>query len=48
MKTTLDASQKHLVEMKTHADNCRMHMESMDSEMSKEGHTGKAMMEKGK
>ncbi|MEO7425947.1 MAG: hypothetical protein ABI036_12225 [Fibrobacteria bacterium] len=46
MKTALDASLKHLAGMKTHADNCKMHMDSMDSDMSKEGHMGKAMTEK--
>jgi len=47
MKTALDASQKHLAAMKMHADHCNYDKESMDSEMSKQGHNGKAMSEKG-
>lgn len=34
MKTALEASQKHLVEMKEHAANCMKHMESMEASES--------------
>lgn len=37
MKAALVASEKHLIEMKTHSDNCMKNMESMDMDMSMDG-----------
>ena len=41
MKAALNASEKHLTEMKAHTESCMKNMESMESmesRMSKEGH----------
>lgn len=46
MKAALDASQKHLTEMKVHTENCMKHMESMDAEMTKDVQAGGATGEK--
>ena len=40
MKAALDASQKHLTEMKVHTESCMKHMESMETEMSKDAQGG--------
>lgn len=43
MKAALSASEKHLIEMKANTESCMKNMESMESEMHKDGHMeGKA------
>lgn len=38
MKAALNASEKHLLEMKANTESCMKNMESMESHMSKDGH----------
>lgn len=38
MKAALNASEKHLIEMKSHSESCMKNMESMEMDMSKDGH----------
>lgn len=38
MKAALNASEKHLTDMKTHTMSCMSHMEAMEKEMSKDSH----------
>lgn len=46
MKAALDASEKHLTGMKVHTESCMKHMESMESEMSKDAHGAGATTER--
>ncbi|MEO6096478.1 MAG: hypothetical protein ABIW76_12550 [Fibrobacteria bacterium] len=46
MKGVLDASEKHLMGMKTHTESCMKHMESLEAEMSKDAQVGGATAEK--
>jgi hypothetical protein len=38
MKAALEASEKHLAQMKTHTMSCMQHMDAMEKEMSKDSH----------